>query len=452
MAGGKGETKPRPRTPSGITTRAVRPTNIPVTTSPGTPKTQRDPTDIQRVLDRLDSIEDSLETKIDGVIESHEFTAKQMNEKIDKTVNSGLVQAEQIGALKEESSGHTVQLKVHGLRLSELEEKIERLERERRRNVLVIEGVKEKVGEVTSTIVEKAFEDLQVGFKTEVCTAIFRRGKTPVSDNKEGAEKEPAREREYRGRPIVVILPSTNEKAAIFRNLKNLKDNDNWQGIFFNDDLTEQQSNEQRDLRALAGFAKSKGCRASVKAGVLWLDGRKFRYEDLHRLPDGITLMNAKNLHILEDKGIVFQSPHSPLSNLHPCNVTYRGEAFLSSEAAFQYTKATVCGYHREAQLIKHERNAYKVKNLTKDFKTTREWEETAEQVMREVLLAKFKRNKPCLSFLLATGERSLYEGTGDKYWGCGIPISKAHLISHKNPGKNILGHMLEEVRRALKK
>ena len=189
-----------------------------------------------------------------------------------------------------------------------------------------------------------------------------------------------------------------------------------------------------------------------MKAGALWLDGRKFRYEELHRLPDEISLIKAKNLHILEDTAIVFQSPHSPLSNLHPCNITYRGEAFLSAEAAFQYTRATECGYHREAQLIKFERNAFKAKSLAKDFKSTREWEETAEQVMREIVLAKFKRNRSCKSYLLATGERTLFEGTGDRRWGCGIPISKAHLITLKNPGKNLFGAILQETRRELLK
>ena len=294
---------------------------------------------------------------------------------------------------------------------------------------------------------DKAFKDLRVSFKAEDCSAIFRRGRTAVSDNKEGTARNDNR---VKGRQIVVILPSTNEKAAIFRNLKNLKDNDEWKGIYFNDDLTERQANEQRDLRALAAFAKSKDFNASVKAGNLWLDGRRYRYEELHRLPADISLIKAKNLHILEDKAIVFQSPHSPLSNLFPCNVTYRGEAFLSSEAAFQFTRATVCGYEREAQLIQQERNAFKVKNLTRDFKSTREWEDTAEQVMREILLAKFQRNRVCSNFLLSTGDRTLFEGTGDKRWGCGIPISKAQLISFKNPGRNLLGHLLEEVRKVL--
>ena len=161
-------------------------------------------------------------------------------------------------------------------------------------------------------------------------------------------------------------------------------------------------------------------------------------------------MINAKNLHILEDKAIVFQSPHSPLSNLHPCNVIYMGETFLSAEGAFQFTRAMTCGYCREAQEITFERCGFKAKNLTREFKTTKEREEISEQVMPEIWIEKFKRNQSCRSFLLSTGTRNLFEGTGDKRWGCGIPISKAHLISFKIPEKNLLGLLLEEVRRSL--
>ena len=452
MTGGKEDSKPNNRTPSGIVTRGSKPSSIPRPGTPGTPKmgdVQRDPRDTQRILDRLDSIEDALEAKIDDAIKSQEIATGNLGDRVTKIEKDSLVQAEHVGALKDDTCGVKVQLKVHGARITDLEDKIERLEREKRRNILVIEGLKEQNGEVTSVLVDKALSDLQVGFKSRDCTAIFRRGKVAVGDDKEG---EAANGNRARGRPIIVILPSANEKADIFRHLKNLKDKEEWKGVYFNDDLTEQQANEQRDLRALAAFAKSKGFNSNVKAGGLWLDGQKYRYEELHRLPEEISLLKAKNLHILEDRAIVFQSPHSPLSNLFPCNVTYRGEAFLSAEAAYQFTRASECGYDREAQLIKQERNAYKVKSLTKDFKSTREWEEKAEQVMREILIAKFKSNRVCSSYLLATGERKLFEGTGDKRWGCGIPISKAHLISHKNPGRNLLGHLLEEVRRALKK
>ena len=412
--------------------------------TPNSPDTKRGPKDIERVLDRLDKIETRLEAKIGDVITSQEISANNLEERFKKTEDKGLVLEERVGALKDRSDGTSVQLKVHGARITDIENKIERLERERRRNILIIDGLPEKEREYPKDPVNRLFTDLQVGFTADACTAIFRRGK-----NTEEA-KVGQRDNRVRPRPIVVIFSSQSEKAAIFRNLKKLKDKEEWSKVYFNDDLTEQQSNEQRDLRCLAAFAKNNGFNALVRAGVLVIDGRRFRYDELHRLPEGISLLRAKNLHILDDKGLVFQSPHSPLSNLFPCNVTYRGEAFLSSEGAFQFTRANACGYHREAQVIKFERNGFKVKGLTRDFKNTREWEEMSEQVMREILIANFKTNKICLNFLIGTGQRSLFEGTGDRKWGCGIPISKAHLISFKNPGRNLLGLLLEETRRLL--
>ena len=201
----------------------------------------------------------------------------------------------------------------------------------------------------------------------------------------------------------------------------------------------------------MASFARAKGYEARAKAGILELEGRRYKHHELNRAPPDITLLKAKTLHILEDKAIVFQSQHSPLSNLFPCNIIYRGEVFLSSEAAYQFTRANACGFEREARLIRSERRAFKVKLIARNVKSTREWEDMSEQVMREILMEKFKRNKFCKKFLLETGERALFEGTGDKTWGCGLPISKAEQISFKNPGRNILGHLLEEVRVLIK-
>ena len=125
-------------------------------------------------------------------------------------------------------------------------------------------------------------------------------------------------------------------------------------------------------------YIKKIGGVATVKAGALWYEGRKYQYEDLHRLPGDISLLKAKNLSILDNSAIVFQSPHSPLSNLYPCNLVFRDECFLSSEGAYQYHRALVSGHEREAQEIKSVWNPYK------------EWENICEDLMTEILRAKF--------------------------------------------------------------
>ena len=70
---------------------------------------------------------------------------------------------------------------------------------------------------------------------------------------------------------------------------------------------------------------------------------------------------------------------------------------------------------------------------------------------MLEVLTEKFRQSRVCSEALLKTGDKKLFEGTGDKRWGCGIPISRAKDITFKNPGRNLLGLLLERVRQNLK-
>ena len=151
------------------------------------------------------------------------------------------------------------------------------------------------------------------------------------------------------------------EKADLFRNLHNLKGKDRWNNVYFNDDYTELQANKQRDLQALVTYAKSVGKEARVKAGAFWYEGRQYKYEELHRLPPELSLLKAKTLFILNDSAVFFQSPHSPLSNLYPCNISYLEEGFLSSEGAYQYHRALTSGYPKEAEQIKTTRNPYRV-------------------------------------------------------------------------------------------
>ena len=218
------------------------------------------------------------------------------------------------------------------------------------------------------------------------------------------------------------------EKAELFRKLHNLKGKDKWKNVYFNDDLTELQAIEQRDLRALVAYAKKIGREAKVKTGAFWYEGRRYRHEDLHRLPQEISLLKAKTLYILDDKAIVFQSPHSPLSNLFPCNILYEGEGFLSTEGAYQCHRARISVYDKEADLIKSERNPYKVKKIAATLRATREWEDVSEKVMKEILMIKYSTIPFCKKFLLETGEMRLLEGTGDKrLWNTHLKILVYH-------------------------
>ena len=126
-------------------------------------------------------------------------------------------------------------------------------------------------------------------------------------------------------------------------------------------------------------------------------------------------------------------------------------QRFLSSEGAFQYSRALVSGHEKVAQLIKAERRPYKVKRLANDITINQDWEDIEESVMREILLIKFTSVPYCKQFLINTGNTKLFEGTGDRKWGSGIPLAKADQITLKNPGKNLLGVILESIREEIR-
>ena len=388
------------------------------------------PADLQTILDKID------------------VSTKQLTESIDASSERTEKIAEEQKRTKEVTDGLKTQVRVQGVRLSDVEDKIEQLERDKRRSTLIIEGVHEVEGESVSEIVDGIFKDVGVSYTTRACVNIFRRGARVTDGRQQTASRQAARSGP---RPIVVVFLRQTEKRELFGNLKNLKGQDKWNKVYFNDDWTEAQAIEQRDLRALAAYARNKGREAIVKGGVLWLEGRRFRYEDLFKLPEDISLLKAKTLNILDGKGIVFQSPHSPLSNLFPINLSYRGNGFLSAEGAFQFSHAMVAGQEKLAEQIKSEKRPYKVKKLAREIKFSQDWEDIQESVMREILLLKFTTDKFCNQFLLGTKNNRLFEGTGDKKWGCGIPIAKFDQITLKNPGRNILGNLLESIREEIR-
>ena len=337
-----------------------------------------------------------------------------------------------------------------------MEQKIEQLERERRRNIIIVEGVPEVEGQSSPEVIEELFADLKVDFDTLVCNRLHRVGKLPPGTG-EGQKPEVAingrsdRKKPSKHRAILVSFKKFEDKIKVYRHVKNLKDLERWNRVFINDDLTECQQNQQRDLRALAAFARSKGYNSSVRSTFIVVQGKKYSYQELGRLAPEISLEKAKTLECLDWKGIAYQSDHAPLSNLYPCNIVYKSRVFLSAEGALQHTRAIICGRTVEANQIEFERNAYKVKRIASGLPYSQEWEDKVEDILLEILIIKFTTNSYCRKALMATGDRSLFEATGDKVWACGLALTRIQELTIPTPGKNQAGLALEKVRGIVK-
>jgi ribA/ribD-fused uncharacterized protein len=126
------------------------------------------------------------------------------------------------------------------------------------------------------------------------------------------------------------------------------------------------------------------------------------------------------------------------LSNYHMCEVIYNGEAYTSSEAAYQAAKT-------EDEYVKgliRKMGPKESRDYTRKMKPRKDWEAIKKQVMYDVLVDKFSRNVILKEKLLETGAKYLEETNywNDTFWGvC------------EGKGKNHLGETLMKIRNELK-
>lgn len=131
-----------------------------------------------------------------------------------------------------------------------------------------------------------------------------------------------------------------------------------------------------------------------------------------------------------------FRGEYRFLSNFWSCPVNYDGITYQNAEAAFQAQKCIdPADRARFAGL-----NPSEAKRLGRRVKLRSDWETVKDQVMCQVVQAKFTQNPDLMAKLKATGHAVLVEGNtwDDRYWGiC------------RGSGQNKLGRILMALRDA---
>lgn len=127
------------------------------------------------------------------------------------------------------------------------------------------------------------------------------------------------------------------------------------------------------------------------------------------------------------------------LSNFYMVPVTYNGLNYTNNEAAFQAQKTKS---HRQKIKLFVGADPSTAKKQGKSIELRPDWEEIKDDVMYEVVYAKFSQNPELKEKLLATGSEYLEEGNtwGDMTWGTVDGV-----------GENRLGKILMRVREELK-
>lgn len=128
-------------------------------------------------------------------------------------------------------------------------------------------------------------------------------------------------------------------------------------------------------------------------------------------------------------------------SNFYTCTFTYASVRYKSAEHAFQSKKFAGTKYEKK---VREAGSPMIAANLgrNRSFPLRRDWESVKDNIMREIIFAKFSQNSDLKQILLSTGSEKIVENTTDDYyWGCG----------ESGGGKNMLGIILMETREKLK-
>ena len=315
--------------------------------------------------------------------------------------------------------------------------------RDEKRANLCLDGIKEDIDCDLEHVVNDLFKDLSLDFEVrDVCQSIYRKGGHVNSG-----------EMKTKPRPVIIKFYEPFQKKMIFQNLKNLAGNPKWKNVFINDDLTQEQAGKMKDLRAINGYARSIGKDSKIKGMKIIIEGKSFGLDDVDKVPQEISIVNAKNIEIMDGKGIAFQGHHSFMSNMSTSEFEFKGKQFKSVEVGYQYMRACANDCHDDASKIRKEGDAYAAKRANKKIKDNEKWNNSKEKIMKDLVSAKFNQNEELKQKLISTGDKKLFECTEDRFWGCNVLISKAkELNPNKMQGKNILGKILMEVRGKISK
>lgn len=132
---------------------------------------------------------------------------------------------------------------------------------------------------------------------------------------------------------------------------------------------------------------------------------------------------------------------HGCFSNFSRHPVKLKGKEWKTSEHYFQAQKFAGTPYEEK---VRKTSNAAESARMGRDrsLPLRKDWESVKDNIMRDVIYAKFTQHEHLKKTLLSTGDAKLVEHTvNDNYWGDG----------GNGSGKNMLGIILMEVREKIR-
>ena len=299
----------------------------------------------------------------------------------------------------------------------------------RRRNILV-EGVSVTQGENTLDIAVDIISNIVPGFSHSEIEFTQR-------ISKPGAQ-----------RPILVILKSIRLRDQILKNKQSLKQHPTLKKIWINEDANPTIKKQKNDSRAISKLATKKGSQAQPKGTGVIIDGVYYAHNKFDKLPGGIKLSTTRTR--ISDNTVGFAGPLAPLSNMHEAPFMHNNTPYRSVEQAHFHIIATDALELTVAQQILDTNDAFTARNLGKPVQKA-SGKEADVSDLKILMRKKYLQNPSLMIELLSTGTRRILECNWDKKWAAGHGLDSRLFETRDQPGENLTGTALEELRTEFK-
>ena len=117
-----------------------------------------------------------------------------------------------------------------------------------------------------------------------------------------------------------------------------------------------------------------------VKGRVLAIDNRRYSFNDMDDLHEGVNMENAKTVQVAD--GIAFQSHYSYLSSMYPVPIKIGDTPTHCAEQVYWLTMARTTGNKNVMKEVLDLKNDYEAKRAGHKLKMTKELDESKEENM----------------------------------------------------------------------
>lgn len=386
-------------------------------------------------------------TKIDNLATVDQVTKLQddLNTSLESTNKTVREQGDQITQLSEVVK--KLEEQTHYLRnenmilthkYNKLNEQINSMENQSRRDNLTFDGIKETTGENCELLVKQVMsKNMKCANASSIdlvrCHRIGSKSETQKGD-----------------RPIIAKFAKYSDRDTVWKSRSKLENSK----IYVNENFSKLTESRRKVWYPVIKHAKTipkykgKG-KIFIVVDKLYVEGRLYSVDEIDQLPN--ELQPAKISTPTKDGVTLFYGKNSPLSNHHKCEFAAESDKFNCVEQYLFYRKAVHAGDEVAAYRVMASQDPAEMKALGKRIKVPDQtmWGEIEQEVLTKGCRLKYEQNPHLKDFLLSTGDTVLGEANPhDSHWGTGHSLHDENAFKQAHwTGTNLMGKILMDLR-----